>query len=125
MSKKATPTDLSSSDFNDETSSSEGKKRKSPRKTTRRTSSIKNYVTDILTKQQDGDDHQRIDLTQTQMKIKTSSDPFRKYENISAFRRYQPTTDTTTRTDPQQQQQRQSSSSDDELKDHTLTEEVI
>jgi hypothetical protein len=105
MSKKAIPTDLSSSDPNDETSSSEGQRRKSSRKT-KKTNSIKDYVTDILTKQDD----EPVDLTQTEMKIHTSSDNYPQYQNMSAFRRYQSNT---------QRKDKQSSSSEDELKDHT------
>jgi hypothetical protein len=113
MSKKTTPTDLSSSDPNDETSSSEGQRRKSSRRTNKK-DSIKHYVTDLLTKQED----EHFDLTKTEMKIQTSPENFPYYQNMSAFRRYQSTTD---RTDSQQQH---SSSSDDELKDRTPSEQV-
>ena len=121
MSKKVTSTDLSSSDLNDETSSSDGQRRKSSRRT-RKKDSIKNYVTNVLSKQSEDDD-QHIDLTRTQMRIGTGPDSSHGYENVSAFRRYQSNTDPATTTDSQRQH-RQSSSSGEELRDDTLSEQV-
>lgn len=84
----------------------------------KKTDSIKSYVTDLLTKQT-GDDQQPIDLTQTQMKIKTSSDRIPPYENVSAFRRYQ------SNIDPNRQKSSLSSStSDEEIPDPTLINQV-
>ena len=79
----------------------------------KKTDSIKSYVTDLLTKQTGGD-QQPIDLTQTQMKIKTSSDRIPPYENVSAFRRYQSS-------NPKDQKfSLSSSTSEDEIPNPTL-----
>ena len=121
MSRKAAPTELSSSDFNDDTSSSETRRKKSTKKSTKR-DSIKNYVTNLLTKP-DTNDGQQVDLTQTQMTIDAKPDTYRNYENISAFQRYQPHTEGTKKSDSQRRQE-QSSSSDDEIKDTTPKEQV-
>lgn len=91
MSKKATSPDLSSSDVNEDasTSSTDNSRKRSSRKA-KKTDSIKNYVADLLTKQT-GDDDRRVDLTQTQMTIRTAGDKYPRYENSSAFRPYQTT----------------------------------
>jgi hypothetical protein len=115
MSKKSATTDPSSSEINDETSSSEERKRKASKKATKK-DSIKNYVTDVLTKQEK-DDEQQPSAAPTQIKIDTHPDAFRDYENVSAFRRYQTGAEGTSRSD-------RSSSSDDEIRRHTQTEEV-
>jgi hypothetical protein len=120
MAKKATPTDLSSSEFNDETSSEEQQAKSSRRKSNK--NSIKNYVTDVLTKH-DKDEKQPTDLTQTQIKIGTTSKKYRDYENISAFRQYPSNTEGKSR-DNSQRQQGQISSSDDEFRNPTPTEHV-
>lgn len=115
MSKKNTSADLSSSDVNDDLSTSSDHSRKKSTRKTKKTDSIKSYVTDLLTKQTT-DDQQPIDLTQTQMKIQTSSD--RPYENISAFRRYQSTTN-----EQRQKPNSSSSTSDEEITDPTLIDQ--
>jgi hypothetical protein len=124
MSKKSTSTDRSSFEANDETSSasSEDPKEKSPKTTTTKRESIKNYVSNVLTKHEK-DGEQRIDLTQTHMKIGKSPDSFREHESSSAFRRYQSSTNGTDRTDTQRQEE-PSSSSDDEFREQTPTEQV-
>ena len=111
MAKKAAPTDLSSSEFNDETTSSEDQERISTKRRTKKTS-IKTYVTDVLTKQE-SDHGQTTDLTQTQMKIDRSPNTFRNYENVSAFRQFPSNAENTRRADAQRRQGRQSSSDDD------------
>jgi len=113
MSIKSTSTDHTTSEINDETSSSEEQKRQSSKKTTKK-ESIKNYVTGVLTKH-DNDDEQPTDSTSTQIEIATSPDVFRDYENISAFRRYQSTTE---------RPQDPSSTSEDEIHAQVPTEEV-
>jgi hypothetical protein len=115
MSKKSTPTDLSSSELNDGTSSSEGRKRKSSKRRAKK-DSIKNYVNDILTKHEK-DREQNIELSQTQIKIGTTSNTFPQYENVSAFRTYQSRTN-------RNNLQQQNSSSDEELENHTTTQRV-
>jgi hypothetical protein len=115
MSKKSTPTDFSSSEFNDGASSSEGRKRKSSKRRAKK-DSIKNYVNDILTKHEK-DREQNIELSQTQIKIGTTSNTFPQYENVSAFRTYQSGTN-------RNNLQQQNSSSDEELENHTTTQRV-
>ncbi|CAF2979026.1 unnamed protein product [Rotaria socialis] len=121
MAKKATPTDLSSSDFNDETSSSDEQQGKSSQSTTKK-SSITNYVTDILTKH--GKAHgQPIDLTKAQVEINTNPRGFREYENVSAFRPYPSDTATSSKIDPQRSE-RKSASSDEEIGNHAARERL-
>jgi hypothetical protein len=122
MATKATPTDLSSSEHNDDTSSSEDQQRKTSKRTSKRLAkkeSIKSYVTDVLTKH-GKDDEQQADFAQTEMKIGTSNDVFPRYENVSAFRRYRSNADGVTRTSAEHQ----NSSSDDDLRNHTPTQRV-
>jgi len=88
MSIKSTSTERTTSEINDETSSSEEQKQKPLRKTTKK-ESIKNYVTDVLTKHDHDDEQQHTDSTSTQIEIATDTDVYRDYENVSAFRRYQ------------------------------------
>ncbi|CAF1120991.1 unnamed protein product [Adineta steineri] len=116
MAKKATSTNLSSSEFNDETSS-EDQLRKSTKRRSKK-GSIKSYVSDVLTKH-DSDEGRATDLAQTRIKIDTSSNNFRNYENASAFRQYGSNAEGTSRTNAHRQGQ--SSSSDDELKQDTST----
>ncbi len=113
--------DRSSSEYDDESSSADSRKRRSSNRLTKKTS-IKNYVSDVLTKHERGDE-QPIDTAQTQIKITTSPSPFPGYENLSAFRRYQSTTEGTSRTNTQRQRQ-ESFSTDDEVRDQTPTEPV-
>lgn len=108
MSKKTTASDLSSSDVNDETSSIDSPRRKSSKRSGKKTS-IKNYVTNLLTKQETDDEQQPIDLTRTQIKVETKPKSFRDYENISAFRQYKT---------------QQNSSSDEETKQNIPTEHL-
>ncbi|UJR23978.1 hypothetical protein I4U23_026944 [Adineta vaga] len=119
MSKKATPTDLSSSEFNDETTSSDDQGRRSTKRRSKK-NSIKNYVSDVVTKR-DSDEGQTTDLTQTKIKIEPTADSFRNYENASAFRHYPSHAEGTTRTDAQREQGR-SSSSDEETRRDPITE---
>jgi hypothetical protein len=115
MSKKATHTELSSPDFNDETSSSsEDRQRRSNATTT--TDSIKHYVTDVLHRQ-GRDAKQQADLTRTQIKIDKTDGTYPGYENISAFRQYHANAEGTTRTDAQRQGGHLTS--DDETEGHT------
>ena len=125
MSKKTTSADLSSSDVNDDvsTSSTDNSRKKSTRKA-KKTDSIKNYVAELLTKQTaNDDDDRRVDLTQTQMKIRTSGgDRYPRYENSSAFRPYQ-----STNLDDNQRQKlslSSSSSSDEDTVNRTFTDQV-
>ena len=125
MSKKTTSADLSSSDVNDDvsTSSTDNSRKKSTRKA-KKTDSIKNYVAELLTKQTADDDDRRVDLTQTQMKIRTSGgDRYPRYENSSAFRPYQ-----STNLDDNQRQKlslsSSSSSSDEDTVNRTFTDQV-
>lgn len=108
MSRKTTTSDLSSSDFNDETSSIDSPKRKSASKRSGKKESIKNYVANLLTKQET-DEEPSIDLAQTQIKVDTQPKFHRDYENRSAFRQYQA---------------QRNSSSDEEPKTNAQTEHV-
>ena len=92
--KSATRTDLSSSDFNEE-SSSEGSPSPPPIPLVRERSSIKNYVSSVLHKHgQDDNSTSRIRIDPTGSK---------NYENISAFRQYQSNSERTERTNAQRQ----------------------
>lgn len=116
MAKKASPTELSSSELNEESSSEEQQARKSSKRRSKR-NSIKNYVTDVLTKH-DKDDGHPTDLTKTEITIDTSPDGFREHEATSAFRQYP------SKSENAQRRQGQNSSSDEELRGHTVTEQV-
>ncbi|CAF1289970.1 unnamed protein product [Rotaria sordida] len=99
MAKQATTADLSSSDYNDETSSIEDQQRKSSKRRTKK-NSITNYVTDLLT-QHGKNTGEHIDLTQTQVEISTKPNIDRDYENVSAFRPYLYDTEAKNRTNVQ------------------------
>jgi hypothetical protein len=112
MSIKSTSTERTTSEINDETSSSEEQKQKPLRKTTKK-ESIKNYVTDVLTKHDHDDEQQHTDSTSTQIEIATDPDVYRDYENVSAFRRYQ---------SKSERYHDANSTSEDEIRPHTPTE---
>jgi hypothetical protein len=121
MSKKVTPTDPSSSEFNDEATSSEDQQRSSTKRRSKK-NSIKSYVTDVISKR-DSDDGQPTDLTQTRIKIDSTGDTLRNYDNVSAFRQYPSNAEGATRTGAQRQLG-QESSSDEEARRDTATEQV-
>jgi hypothetical protein len=122
MAKQIPRTELSSSDFEDETSSYSDNQQKRPSNVAEKKDSIKNYVTNVLQRHGIGDEEQ-TDSTRTQIKIDTRASTYRGYENISAFRQYQSNIEGTPRTDAQQ---RQDLISDDEnnLRRQTSTEQV-
>ncbi|CAF1268341.1 unnamed protein product [Rotaria sp. Silwood1] len=121
MAKKATRTELSSPDFNYDTSSSSSsdhqQKQKRPSNVTTTKDSIKHYVTNVLTRLEK-DNEQQTDLAKTAIKIDTkAATTSRFYENISAFRQYPSQAETTVRTDAHRRQQ--DMSSEDDLNDHS------
>ncbi len=124
MAKQAARTELSSSEFNDETSSSSDDQQERPSNVSNKKDSIKNYVTNVLHRH-GRDDEQPTDLTQTQIKIDTRAGIPRSYENVSAFRQYQSNTEGMTRTDAQQRQGEDSTSDeDDNLRNQSSAEQV-
>jgi hypothetical protein len=118
MAKKASPTDLSPTEFHDRTSSSEDQQKSSTKRRAKK-DSIKSYVSDVLTKQV-SNNGQPTDLTQSEFKINTKPPD---YQNVSAFRRYQSNAEGATRTNAQRQNGH-SSSSDEELRGQTPTTNV-
>ena len=104
------------------TSSSDEQRKRSSKRNTKR-DSINNYVTNVLTKQEN-DDEQQPTSTPTQITISTNPDSSRKYENVSAFRRYQANTEATNRTNAQPPQG-QSPSTDDDRRQRTPLDDVI
>ncbi|CAF1407614.1 unnamed protein product [Adineta ricciae] len=111
MAKKATPADLSSSEFNEETTSSDDQEKTSTKRRSKR-SSVKSYVSDILSKRE-SEDGQPVDLAQTEIRIDSSSDSYRNNDIASAFRHYPSNPEGNARTNAPRQQGR-STSSDEE-----------
>ncbi|CAF0869356.1 unnamed protein product [Rotaria sordida] len=120
MAKKITPAEVLSSDFHSDTSSSSDKQQDKSSNVTTRKSSIKNYVTNVLSRL-GRDDEQQTDLSQTEIEIdaKTTSNG-RTYENVSAFRQYHSHAEGAARTDAHRRQE--DFGSDDDLDNHTLSE---
>jgi hypothetical protein len=121
MAKQAAHTELSSSEFNDETSSSEDQKNKSS-KFASKTDSIKNYVTNVLARH-GGTDEQQAHLGQTHIKIEPTGGTYRGYENVSAFRQYYVNAEGTARIDAQRRQE-PGFTSDDEDDDYLLRDQT-
>ncbi len=87
MAKQGARTELSSSESNDETSSSEDQEKR-PSNVANKKDAIKTYVTNVL-HTHGKDDEQPADLTRTEIQIDTTTGIHRGYENISAFRQEQ------------------------------------
>jgi len=115
MAKPATRTELSSSEFSEDSSPETQQDR--PSNVANKKDSIKNYVTNLL-QRHGGDDEQSPDLNQSQIKIDTRTDTRPGYENVSAFRQYH------SNTDAQQRQDEDLTSDEDDLKGRSSTEQV-
>jgi hypothetical protein len=122
MAKQTTHTELSSSDFEDESSSYSDNQRKRSSNVADKKDSIKNYVTNVLHRHGIRDEEQE-DLTRTQIKIDARGSNYRDYENISAFRQYHSNAEGIPRTDAQRQQDL-TSDDDNNLIGDTSTEQV-
>jgi len=121
MDKQTTHTGVSSSEMNEEISSSTENPQQRLEK---RKDSIKNYVTNVL-HTHGIDDEQPTDLTKTEIKIETTPNIPRAYENISAFRQYHSNAEGTTRTNAYRRQDDELTSDDDDvLRDRSSTERV-
>jgi hypothetical protein len=121
MSKPATRTQLSSSDFSEDSSSDN--QENIPSNVATKKDSIKNYVTNLLHRQ-GGDVEQSPDLTQPEITIDTRTGIRPGYENVSAFRQYHSNAEATARTDAQQRRNEDITSDEDDLRGRSSTEQV-
>ncbi|CAF1414673.1 unnamed protein product [Adineta steineri] len=121
MAKEPSRTELSSSDYEDETSSYSDNQQKSLPPVAAKKDSIKNYVANLLNRHGIRTE-QQPDLTETQIHIDTQDSRYADYENISAFRQYHSNAEGMARTGSQRRREF-ISDDDNDLRDHTSNEQ--
>ncbi|CAF1106585.1 unnamed protein product [Rotaria magnacalcarata] len=120
MANESTRAEISLSDINDETSTSSDNQQDRPLNVAAAKNSIKQYVTNVLSKLENDVEHQ-TNLAETQIEFDTPKNSYRVYENVSAFRQYHSHAEATARTDAYRRQE--DMTSDDDLNGHSLSED--